>query len=567
MADPVPARYDLEIIPDVEAGTFHGTVSIQFAAPAPRSCAHLKAADNLTILSVTQNSAALEFERDAPSLWILTDDFASPVLIAFEGAIGNSAGFYQSDRGAYLTQMQMTYAPCALPCCDDPGVRSALRLTLHCPPQFTALGNMAVESQTATDAAMVYVFEPTPPLTATLYAWAFGSFVTRTAQTARGIEIGFHMPVNSDLLEHHAEWLENEVRIVDFLEEWTDFPLQLKKLDVLVARSFIFGGMENYGLIVISEGTMRRRTPGHRRDLLLHETFHHWHGDLVGCARWAHFYLHESFARFCPKFFAKEIFNDDGQIAYWKRLSFKRLLGVDFLPVSPFPVLMDDPPENLDDLVSPIIYDKGGYIIAMIYRAIGPEAFRNVLRKFYKTYAWKSVLHDDLWQLFMEVSDVSRFEPLLKQRGYPLVILEPDGFIRQIPCSPNEADAGIVWGFPLRLWIGEAGELRKEEVWLEREPVQVCATADWVCLDPEQEMLCRVWHRGRWFEALYQQFLVSVIGKEAWDRVIADVQTLWLWGLITELPAGLAESLDLSSEIQPEAAPWGLCSKNGHSIS
>jgi hypothetical protein len=34
----------------------------------------------------------------------------------------------------------------------------------------------------------------------------------------------------------------------------------------------------------------------------------------------------------------------------------------------------------------------------------------------------------------MEVSDVPRFEPLLKQRG----------FIQQIPFSPHEADAAIV---------------------------------------------------------------------------------------------------------------------------
>jgi hypothetical protein len=46
-----------------------------------------------------------------------------------------------------------------------------------------------------------------------------------------------------------------------------------------------------------------------------------------------------------------------------EQISFRRLLGVEFLPVSPFPVLMDDPPEDINSLVSPIIYDKGSYIM------------------------------------------------------------------------------------------------------------------------------------------------------------------------------------------------------------
>jgi hypothetical protein len=104
------------------------------------------------------------------------------------------------------------------------------------PPQFATLG--------------IYVFEPTPPLTAALYTLAFGTFATRTAQTSRGIEMGFRMPVNSDLLEYHAEWLKNEVRIVDFPEEWTDFPLPLKNLDIV----------KNSGLIIVGEGHAQAHT-------------------------------------------------------------------------------------------------------------------------------------------------------------------------------------------------------------------------------------------------------------------------------------------------------------------
>jgi hypothetical protein len=53
------------------------------------------------------------------------------------------------------------------------------------------------------------------------------------------------------------------------------------RLQVAFVPRFHFSATENYDLIIISDSGVARRVPAVRLDLLMHETFHQWHGDLV----------------------------------------------------------------------------------------------------------------------------------------------------------------------------------------------------------------------------------------------------------------------------------------------
>jgi aminopeptidase N len=378
----------------------------------------------------------------------------------------------------------------------------------------------------------VYVFEPTPPIPTYLYAWAFGKYASVTGMTSRGINVSIHMPVASELLPFQDEWKQNEVTIIEYYEKWTDFELPVKKIDVLIAWMSDSAGMENWSLIILNEDTLIRRTPGMRRDLLLHETFHQWHGNLVSPRNWAHLSLNEGFGRFMPKIFAKLIFDDDTEIEYWKGLSFGRLLRDDELPNSPFPIVMDTYEGDPDDLVSPITYDKAGYVIAMIRDFIGEEGFHLALKKYYRQYAFQSVSWTELWTLLGESADISRFLPLMRQTGYPLVMLDESGAISYSPCSPTRSEERS-WTFPLRIRTKASGAVADRIVWVGFEESRVDPNAEWVILNPERELLCRVSYSDRWYHALKAAFEAGEISLNLWNGTVEDRKCLSQWGIGT----------------------------------
>jgi aminopeptidase N len=265
----------------------------------------LDAASTLSITSVTRNGVDFPFTRDESSILFTLPDSSSPIRFEYKANFGTNAGFYRSAEDSYLTQFQLESARTVFPCVDSPYARSIFHLTLRCPSSFRALSNTPPESVTTDGDFSTYVFEPTPMIPTYIVAWALGNFVSVTGKTSRGIDVGIHLPVTSELLPFQDEWKANEIAILDYFEKWRDFELPLKKPDVFIASQFLFGGMENWELLIMNERTLAGRTPGMRRDLLLREMFHQWHSDLVRPRKWAHLSLNEGFACFFAEVFRK----------------------------------------------------------------------------------------------------------------------------------------------------------------------------------------------------------------------------------------------------------------------
>jgi hypothetical protein len=155
---------------------------------------------------------------------------------------------------------------------------------------------------------------------------------------------------------------------------------------------------------------------------------------------------------------------------------------------------MDAPPEDFDSLVYPTIWDNCGSLMAIISRSIGPADFRDALRQLYETYEWKSVLHNDFWPLFLAAL-VERMPELF--RDFHLD--------SRLAKRVNRVKKG--WS----------------------------ARAEWMARPRARDALCGLASRAMICGA-------GATGGEEWDRVTADMQAAWICGVVTELPAGPAES-------------------------
>jgi aminopeptidase N len=487
---------------------------------------------------VTQDSAPIQHELHPPLLRVFSADFSRPVRIEFDGAFGTDTGFYSTGPTAAVTQCAGEHARAIFPCFDAPVVRSRLRLMLHTPPGTVALSNMPMERQDGP----IHIFAPTPPLPTYLFAWTFDRFECVRRTTSRGVPIEFYAQSDSANLDLVAELADAEVKIVEFEECWCGQPLPPGRLQIAFVPRFCFSAMENYGLIILSDSAVAKRIPAMRLDLLMHETFHQWHGDLVTIESWENLYVNEGFARLMPKLWASELFENHEMINHWKRLCFSRMVSFDIRP-NTHAAFARGFSGDVDNLFDVIGYDKAGMIFFQVRKHIGPDAFQDAMRRWYRERAWTSVGHADLWALFNRFGDCSRFARMAEEPGYPLIVLDEDGLIWQVPFAFVPGTA--IWDVPLVVQYEVAGEVVTEDFWLGGEPVQVRQDAAWVCLNPTLELECRVWYKGKYYEALVAARDEGKIPELAWWRIEADLACMFTLGLSTRQAASGDAGLDL----------------------
>ena len=153
------------------------------------------------------------------------------------------------------------------------------------------------------------------------------------------------------------------------LEEYTRLigPFPYSKL-AHVQSSTRFGGMENSSAIFYSEDGYARRSMGD--GVVAHETAHQWFGDAVTEYDWHHLWLSEGFASyFNPVFF--EVIGDHERFRTGLEASKRRYLNS---PVVNRPVI-DTAETNYFSLLNANNYPKGAWILHMLRREIGDDAF------------------------------------------------------------------------------------------------------------------------------------------------------------------------------------------------
>jgi len=301
-----------------------------------------------------------------------------------------------------FTQFQSTGARLVFPLFDEPGWKLPWTVVLTVPQALSAFANTAPKHQAA--AAQPgwkrIEFEPTPPLPSYLLAFAIGPFDVLDAPPAGALPIRFITPRGRAADAAYAAGIT--ARIVERLEAYFDLPHPYAKLDsIALTVPGGFGAMENAGLISYAASLMLARpgeeTPQFRRNhvsLAAHELAHQWFGNLVTMRWWDDLWLNESFASWLG-----DRITDELMPAWQWQLSLQharaRAMHTDRLASSrrvQQPVLTDDDMGNLWDSIT---YEKGQVVLAMFEQWLGPERFRDGVRRYMQKHAWGHASGDD----------------------------------------------------------------------------------------------------------------------------------------------------------------------------
>jgi aminopeptidase N len=155
-----------------------------------------------------------------------------------------------------------------------------------------------------------------------------------------------------------------------------------------------FGGMENPGAIFYSQnaigGALAADSAG-REDLaglVAHETVHQWFGDAVTEADWNHLWLSEGFAEYFDAVFFEFHggIHGSGPAELARQMRMRAAAVRELEAAGPQAIYQPDVgPGEYAELLDAESYEKGAWVLHMLRRLIGDEAFFEGVRDYYAT--------------------------------------------------------------------------------------------------------------------------------------------------------------------------------------
>ncbi len=173
------------------------------------------------------------------------------------------------------------------------------------------------------------------------------------------------LPENYEKAKTHSQQFVDHMRIME--ELIGPYPFRADKYAIVEAPHL---GMEHQTAIAYGFGWKNHKN--FPFDWLHHHEFsHEWWGNMVTCANWNDFWIHEGLGTYMQPLYLEKMFGKDSYIGYLR--SIKRFANE--VPVAPRKIQTAGESYNLD------VYYKGAWIIHTLRYYLGDGIFFKILRR------------------------------------------------------------------------------------------------------------------------------------------------------------------------------------------
>jgi aminopeptidase N len=176
-----------------------------------------------------------------------------------------------------------------------------------------------------------------------------------------------------------------------------------EKFSQIIVRDYVSGAMENTTAVIHGEFVQhdeREHYDNDQEDIIAHEMFHHWFGDLTTAESWSNLPLNESFATY-----GEYIWNEWKHGAIEADAAFNgNLQGYLYGKQNATKIPIRFYYHNKEDMFDGVSYSKGGRILHMLRKEVGDEAFFKSLQLYLTQNKFKSAEIHHLRLAFEEIT-------------------------------------------------------------------------------------------------------------------------------------------------------------------
>jgi puromycin-sensitive aminopeptidase len=439
-----PERYTIHLAPRLDDWTFEGDERVTLDLDRPVRQIELHAVE----LEIGQAEVVVGRRRlparvaYRPERETVVLRFAEPLpagratlRLEFRGTIGTGLrGLYRAEaegRRYAFTQFEATEARRAFPCFDEPAFKARFAMSVTVPADLVAISNgrPVDENPGPTAGTKTVRFAPTPRMSTYLVALAVGALeATEVAAGRGGVPVRVWTVPGKTALGSFA--LEAGVASHARLERYFGVKYPYGKLDLLAVPDFEAGAMENSGAIFFREtallcdpATVSLAAKKRIATVVAHEIAHQWFGNLVTMQWWDDLWLNEAFATWIE---FRTI--DDWRPAWDIWVDFQQEKAAPFSTdalASTRPIHAPvKSAAQASEMFDAITYEKGAAVLRMLENYLGPQTFRDGVRRYIRAHREGNATANDLFGALEEASG-RRVRAIARdwidQPGFPLL--------------------------------------------------------------------------------------------------------------------------------------------------
>ncbi len=379
-------------------------------------------------------------------------------------------------------------ARCWFPCVDHPADKATATISVLAPESLRVASNGTEISADTTGGYVLHTWRSDFPLCTYNICFAAAKYDFWSDTSGSGIPF-LYFAYPQDSARARFDWARTPEICDSFQTYYGEYPFAKYGM---ATTPFGLGGMEHQSMTFLGDGIVT----GDRRyeAVVAHELSHSWFGNSVGLADWRDFWMNEGFAVF-SEFLFTEVFDGEDAAAQYRR----QTMNSYFSSGEDFP--MYDPEVYL----SYTCYNRAGMVLEMLRFMMGDSLFFAAVREYTRRFAYRTVTHDSLKQVFEEFWGDSLnwfFDQWVFQAGYPRFEYyyrcypTDSGYIDVLHITQNNIYGGPeAYIMPLEIELELSSGDMFDTVWIRGVDTEyVWFTADSlrrIRIDPNHHALCR----------------------------------------------------------------------------
>lgn len=286
-----------------------------------------------------------------------------------------------------------------------------------------------------------------------------------------------------------------------------------EKYAQVVVRDYVSGAMENTSASLFGEFVQlsNRELLDHSMDeIIAHELFHQWFGDLVTTESWSNLPLNESLATYGEYlWFEHKLGVDEADLGLYNDLnSYLREAENKQVPLIRYHY------HDKEDMFDRHSYQKGSRVIHMLRKHVGDEAFFASLKKYLTDNKFKTVEIHNLRLAFEEITGEDLnwfFDQWFLSSGHPQLSVSQqyaNGKVILKVSQTQDSAYTPIYKLPLKVavWANNQKTLHPVTITKANQTFEFPAAAEpqLVLIDAEAQLLGTVQHEKSQAELIYQ---------------------------------------------------------------